>query len=200
MNKVNLTGVISSEFVFDHEIYDEKFYKTYLVVTRKSGAQDELPLIVSERLLRTNEEYVGCEVDVIGQLRSRNVIDGKKGHLVLSVFVSEISITNMVNEENVNHIALEGFLCKAPTYKKTPSGREISDILVAVNRRNGKSDYLPCVAWGRNAVFASMLPVGSMVSIEGRVQSREYTKVLNDNERETRIAYEVSVSRLNVQD
>ena len=199
MNKVTLTGVISSEFVLDHEIFDEKFYKTFLTVTRKSGAQDELPLIISERLL-ADEEYVGCEVSVSGQFRSRNVADGKKGHLVLFVFVSEINITSgEIKEEDVNHIVLEGFLCKQPTYRKTPSEREISDLLVAVNRRNGKSDYIPCIAWGRNAVFASTMPVGAMISLEGRVQSRIYTKILG-NQREGRVAYEVSVSRLKVQE
>lgn len=200
-NNVLLTGEIEQEFDFNHEIYGEKFYTTILSTTRDSGTADELPLMVSDRLVDVNAEWTGKAVNVIGNLRSYNkfIADGKRA-LILNVFVKEICDTASLGElplgfmKDKNHIELTGFICKQPTYRETPLGREICDILLAVNRPYGKSDYIPCIAWGRNARYASELDVGTQISIKGRIQSRIYRKQISDDEVVDRTAYEVSVS------
>ncbi len=196
-NKVSVIGKIRSGFTFSHEVFGEGFYVVELEVNRLSDQADIIPLMISERLLDVNENYMGCTVEAIGQFRSYNRHEGAKNRLVLSVFVREINfIEEFTDYTKTNMIFLDGYICKTPIYRKTPLGREIADILLAVNRPYGKSDYIPCIAWGRNARYAAGFEVGSRVRVWGRVQSREYTKKLSDSQCEKRVAYEVSVSKL----
>ena len=164
---------------------------------RDSDQTDVIPLMVSDRLLDVKADYQGKTMIVNGQFRSYNCHDGNKNRLVLSVFVREVEfVEEFTDYTKTNLIFLDGFICKNPIYRRTPLGREIADLLIAVNRPYGKSDYIPCIAWGRNARFASSFEVGSRVRVWGRVQSREYTKRIGEEEVEKRIAYEVSVSKL----
>lgn len=196
-NKVNVIGKVVSDFCFDHEIYGEKFYAAKLLIHRLSGQADVIPLMISERLLDVVKNYEGCAVEVIGQFRSYNRHEGEKNRLILHVFVKEIHFLEEFSDcTNINQIFLDGYICKEPVYRETPLGREIADILLAVNRSYGKSDYLPCIFWGRNARYISGFQVGERVRVWGRVQSREYIKRLSDTECEKRVAYEVSVSRM----
>lgn len=196
-NQVMVIGEIISDFSFSHEIYGEGFYMVDILVTRLSESSDVIPVMVSERLMDVNSDYKGCKIAVNGQFRSYNRHDEHKNKLVLSVFAREVEIVEDVDENSqTNQIFLDGYICKEPVYRKTPLGREIADLLLAVNRPYGKSDYIPCICWGRNARFASTFSVGSRCSIWGRIQSREYMKKINDDETERRVAYEVSVSKL----
>ena len=196
-NQVSLIGKIVSGFTFSHEMFGEGFYLVNLEVNRLSGHVDVIPLMISERLVDVTENYQGCTVEAIGQFRSCNRHEGSRKRLVLSVFVQEIHFMEKFTDyTKTNQIFLEGYICKTPIYRKTPLGREIADILLAVNRPYGKSDYIPCIAWGRNARYASNFQVGTRVCIWGRVQSREYTKKISESECETRVAYEVSVQYL----
>lgn len=196
-NKVTVIGEVVSEFTFSHEVFGEGFYILNLSVNRLSDQADIIPLLISERLIDVNVDYRGKTMEAVGQFRSYNRHEGMKNRLVLSVFVRELSfLEEFTDYTKTNQIFLDGFICKSPIYRKTPLGREIADLLVAVNRPYGKSDYIPCIAWGRNARFASNFEVGCRLKIWGRVQSREYTKKISDTECETRIAYEVSVSKL----
>ena len=196
-NQVNVYGEVISEFTFSHEVYGEGFYMVHLSVRRLSNVFDTIPLMVSERLVDVSKDYRGKFFEACGQFRSYNRHEGAKNRLVLSVFVRELSfLEEFTDYTKTNQIFLDGYICKEPIYRKTPLGREIADLLIAVNRPYGKSDYIPCIAWGRNARFASAFEVGSRVRVWGRVQSREYTKKLSEIESEKRIAYEVSVSKL----
>ena len=196
-NKVSVIGKIVSPFTFSHEVFGEGFYLTDLEVNRLSDQADVIPLMISERLLSVDEDYTGCTAEAIGQFRSYNRHEGAKNRLVLSVFVREINFMDEFTDyTKTNQIFLDGYICKVPIYRKTPLGREIADILLAVNRPYGKSDYIPCIAWGRNARYAAGFEVGTRVCVWGRVQSREYTKKLSDSECEKRVAYEVSISKL----
>ena len=153
--------------------------------------------MVSERLLNVEEDYKGMSIMVQGQFRSYNRHEERKNRLVLSVFAREIEFVDETPESSkTNQIYLDGYICKEPVYRKTPLGREIADLLLAVNRPYGKSDYIPCICWGRNARFASNFTVGTRCEIWGRIQSREYMKRLSEDDAEKRIAYEVSVSKL----
>lgn len=196
-NRVSIVGEVVSDFEFSHEVFGEGFYVLEVAVSRLSNQYDRIPLMVSERLVDVTHDYRGELIEVSGQFRSYNRHEGTKNRLVLSIFVRD---WNLVDDDSefgkTNQIYLEGFICKAPIYRKTPLGREIADLLVAVNRPYGKSDYIPCIAWGRNARFASGFEVGGRIKIWGRVQSREYLKKIDENEGEKRIAYEVSVSKL----
>ena len=168
-----------------------------VAVNRLSNYLDYIPLMISERLIDVNADYIGQIIYVNGQFRSFNRHEEKKNRLVLSVFVRELEFLEELQEDmKSNQIFLDGFICKPPVYRKTPLGREIADMLVAVNRPYGKSDYIPCISWGRNARFASNFEVGSRVQIWGRIQSREYVKKLEDDRTEKRTAYEVSVSKM----
>lgn len=194
-NKVKLTGTVVSEPEFSYEVYGEQFFNLFLEVKRISGVADIVPLTISERLFNLEDKCTGTVVRVSGQFRSFNKHEENKNRLVLSVFVREIErVVNDYDEEN--EIEIDGFVCKDPVYRKTPLGREIADILFAVNRSYGKSDYIPCIAWGRNAVYASGLPVGTHLKITGRIQSRKYIKRYLDGAEEERTAYEVSVSKI----
>ncbi len=196
-NKVSVIGTIVSEFTFSHEVFGEGFYLVNLLVNRLSEQADVIPLMISERLIDVTKNYQDCTVEAVGQFRSYNRHEGVKNRLVLSVFVREIRfLEEFTDYTKTNQIFLDGYICKEPIYRKTPLGREIADLLLAVNRPYGKSDYIPCIAWGRNARYASGFTVGTRVCVWGRVQSREYTKKLSDVECEKRVAYEVSVSKL----
>ena len=192
-NKVFLTGVVSSNPVFSHEIFGEGFYNLDLKVERLSGSFDIIPITVSERLLTEENFKFNNKVSIKGQFRSYNKSENGKSHLVLTVFVREI--TEVDNTLNPNIIELTGFVCKAPIYRTTPFKREICDVLLAVNRAYNKSDYLPCIAWGRNARFIKNMEIGKKVTIIGRIQSREYQKKLGE-EALTKTAYEISISKI----
>lgn len=196
-NQVTLMGEIVSEFTYSHEIYGEGFYMVDMEVFRLSDSADIIPLMISERLLDTTKSYAGCKIAVLGQFRSYNRHEERKNKLVLSEFAREIEFIDEVAENGkTNQIFLDGYICKEPIYRKTPLGREIADLLLAVNRPYGKSDYIPCICWGRNARYASGFEVGSRCMVWGRIQSREYMKKISEEEAEKRIAYEVSVSKL----
>ena len=196
-NQVIMAGEIVSEFVFSHEVFGEGFYMLEISVRRLSNSYDVIPLMISERLIDVTRDYRGETIAVSGQFRSYNRHEEKKNRLVLSVFVRELEFVEEEPESSrTNQIFLEGYICKMPVYRKTPLGREIADLLVAVNRPYGKSDYLPCICWGRNARYASGFEVGAHIQLWGRIQSREYTKKISEEEIERRIAYEVSVSKL----
>ncbi len=196
-NKVSVIGEIVSDFSFSHEVFGEGFYMVDVAVSRLSQQADVIPLMISERLVDVSQDYRGQTVEAIGQFRSYNRHEGVKNRLMLSVFVREIHfIEEFTDYTKTNQIFLDGYICKLPIYRKTPLGREIADLLLAVNRPYGKSDYIPCISWGRNARYAAGFTVGTRVRIWGRVQSREYTKKLSDTECEKRVAYEVSISKL----
>lgn len=196
-NQVTIMGKVATEFSFSHEVFGEGFYMVEVEVKRLSNSEDHIPLMISERLIDVTQDYTGEYIMVHGQFRSYNRHEEQKNRLVLSVFVREISF---MEEEpdgtKTNSIWLDGYICKEPIYRKTPLGREIADLLLAVNRPYGKSDYIPCICWGRNARYASGFEVGEHVQLLGRIQSREYVKRISDTETEKRIAYEVSVSKL----
>lgn len=196
-NNVEIAGVIVSEPEFSHEVYGEKFYACKIETERSSGFKDVIPLTISERLFRVGERMTGYRFRISGQFRSFNHHTDSGDHLVLSVFVREIEqLDDNQSDLNINEISLDGYICKDPIYRKTPLGREIADMLIAVNRSYGKSDYIPCISWGRTARYTSKLDVGSHVKIYGRIQSREYTKRISETESEQRMAYEVSVSSI----
>lgn len=196
-NQVSVMGKIASQFTFSHQVFGEGFYTVDLLVKRLSDSEDLIPLMVSERLMDVTEDYEGEYIQVQGQFRSYNRHEEKKNRLVLSVFVREVSFVEEEDDSiKTNQIFLDGYICKPPVYRKTPLGREIADLLIAVNRPYGKSDYIPCICWGRNARYASAFEVGGHVLLWGRIQSREYMKRVDDTETEKRIAYEVSVSKL----
>ena len=196
-NRVTVIGTIVSDFTFSHAVFGEGFYLVDLSVSRLSEQADVIPLMVSERLMDVTRDYRGCTIEADGQFRSYNRHEGTKNRLMLSVFVREIHFMDEFTDyTKTNQIFLDGYICKAPIYRKTPLGREIADLLLAVNRPYGKSDYIPCICWGRNARYASAFAVGGHVLIWGRIQSREYMKRLSETEMEKRTAYEVSVSKL----
>lgn len=194
-------GKIDSDFTFSHQVFGEGFYTLELVVKRLSDSQDRIPLMVSERLIDVTQNYEGEYIQVQGQFRSYNRHEEKKNRLVLSVFVRELSFVDEIDDSMItNQIFLDGYICKPPVYRKTPLGREIADLLLAVNRPYGKSDYIPCICWGRNARYTSAFDVGGHVLIWGRIQSRDYMKKINETESEKRTAYEISVSKLEYMD
>lgn len=204
-NHLILVGKVTSEKVFSHEIYGESFYTFNLEVPRLSVTTDIIPITVSERLITDFDLSIGKEIIVEGQFRSYNTYENEKSRLVLTVFAKEIMQKPEPTEDgeqgkihNSNEVVLVGYICKKPIYRKTPFGREISDILLAVNRAYSKSDYIPCIAWGRNARFCENLAIGTGVKVVGRVQSRIYEKKHEDGTVESRVAYEVSVSSMEI--
>lgn len=196
-NQVTIAGRVVGEFGYSHTVYGEDFYTVDIEVSRLSNSNDIIPVMVSERILDVRADYRGYVLRANGQFRSYNRHEEKHNRLVLSAFARELKF---LEEEDslapVNQIFLDGYICKPPVYRKTPLGREIADLLLAVNRPYGKSDYIPCICWGRNARYASAFEVGGHVLIWGRIQSREYMKRIGENETQKRIAYEVSVSKL----
>ncbi|GAB6086820.1 single-stranded DNA-binding protein [Alkaliphilus crotonatoxidans] len=196
-NVVTLVGKIIGEKEFSHEMYGEGFYNYQLEIPRLSEASDYLPLTISERLLIDSNLSSEDIVKVEGQLRSYNKFADGSNRLVLTVFVRDLSRMNSFDDvKNPNQIYLEGFICKPPVYRETPFGREITDLLVAVNRPYNKSDYIPCIAWGRNARFSAKLDVGDHIRSWGRIQSRNYQKKLPDGTVLNKVAYEVSISKM----
>lgn len=199
-NMVKIVGVVISDKEFSHEMYGEKFYMFQLEVPRLSSSVDVLPITISERLLFNIDFHLGQCVIIEGQLRSYNRFIETTNKLVLTIFAREIYVPEEEELQEIlrkpNEIYLDGYICKKPVYRITPFGREITDILLAVNRPYNKSDYIPCIAWGRNARFCENLLVGDHIRIWGRIQSREYQKKLNSGDIETKVAFEVSVSKL----
>ena len=183
-NQVEIMGKIASRFTFSHQVFGEGFYMVDVLVKRLSDSEDRIPVMISERLVDVNEDYEGEYIHVMGQFRSYNRHEEKKNRLVLSVFAREVEFVED-DDENMksNAIFLDGYICKPPVYRKTPLGREIADLLIAVNRPYGKSDYIPCICWGRNARYASAFQVGGHVLIWGRIQSREYVKKIREADR-----------------
>ncbi len=201
-NHLVLVGKIVSSQNYSHEIYGEKFYSFNLEVIRLSNNSDIIPITISERLLTDVDLSIGKEVEVEGQFRSYNNYENEKNRLILTVFAKEIREAEPHEEEKdgaiTNEVTLVGYVCKKPIYRQTPFGREIADLLLAVNRAYNKSDYIPCIAWGRNARFCQKIEVGTEVKVVGRVQSRTYEKKHEDGTVETRVAYEVSIASMEI--
>jgi len=196
-NEVRVLGKIETPLQFSHEVYGEGFYSFVLNVKRLSDISDFILITVSERLLSGVSMEVGNFVEINGQFRSYNNYNNNERKLILTVFAKDlIPVAPEDASKNLNYIFLNGFVCKPPAYRTTPFGREITDLLLAVNRQYNKSDYIPCIAWGRNARFASELTVGSNIKIWGRVQSREYQKKISENELINKTAYEISISKM----
>ena len=201
-NHLILRGEIVSQKSYSHEIYGEKFYIVNLEVKRLSSTSDIIPITISERLIMNFDLEIGKKVEVEGQFRSYNNYENERNRLILTVFAKEIrNLEENEEEENpsvTNEVILVGYICKKPIYRQTPFGREIADILLAVNRAYNKSDYIPCIAWGRNARFCQNLEVGTEVKIVGRVQSRSYEKKYEDGTVENKVAYEVSIASMEI--
>ena len=199
-NHLVLRGKIVSDKSYSHEIYGEKFYVFNLEVIRLSSTVDIIPITISERLLTGLDLEIGKKVVVEGQFRSYNNYENERNRLILTVFAKEINEVEGEDdkEEVTNEVTLVGYVCKKPIYRQTPFGREIADVLLAVNRAYNKSDYIPSIAWGRNARFCQNMEVGTEVKITGRVQSRTYEKKYEDGKVETRVAYEVSIASMEI--
>lgn len=200
-NKALLTGTVDSELTFSHMIYGEKFYLFKLRVPRLSDNYDLINVTISERFFPISKPEIGDIVRIQGQFRSYNNFSSVGNRLILTVFVKDIEfLDTMCDAQNPNNIFLNGYICKPPVYRTTPFMREIADILLAVNRSYNKSDYIPCIAWGRNAKFAEALPVGTNLKVWGRIQSREYQKKISEEDFETKTAFEISISKLEAED
>lgn len=197
-NNVQIGGKVIKEAVFSHEIFEEKFYKFYIETMRFSEYHDELPVIISERLIDINTLKIGTLVKIEGQFRSYNQMIEGKSKLVLSIFSKTIEIVEDESIATLNDATFIGYICKNPIYRKTPLGREIADVLVAVNRSYKKSDYIPCILWGRNAKFCETLNIGARVKLNGRIQSRNYEKKGENGEVTPMVAYEVSIAKFSV--
>jgi single-stranded DNA-binding protein len=198
-NTVTIVGTVKLKPEFSHEMYGEGFYNVYLEVPRLSDFSDTLPITVSERLMTGVGLEVGSKLVVLGQLRSYNKLLDGNNKLILTIFARDLKLDDE-EIKNPNQIYLDGFICKKPIYRTTPFGREITDMLIAVNRPYNKSDYIPSIAWGRNARYSENLTVGDRIRVWGRIQSREYQKKLNEEEVITRTAYEVSISKMEIID
>lgn len=198
-NEVSVSGYVEGELSFSHEIYSEAFYSFVLKVMRLSDICDYINVTVSERLIKDMDIRDGVKISVSGQFRSYNNYSESGNKLLLTVFARDVREMSEDDEkQNPNHIFLNGFLCKSPVYRTTPFGREITDLLIAVNRAYNKSDYIPCIAWGRNARYCASLNVGDNIKVWGRIQSREYQKRISEDESVTKTAYEISISKLEV--
>ena len=203
-NYLTLVGKVTGEKKFSHEIYGEKFYTFNLSIPRLSGNADIIPITISERLITDEMLLEGKKLLIKGQFRSYNSYENEKNKLILTVFAKDVEELQeneeeseiVKKEETTNEVVLIGFVCKKPIYRQTPFGREIADLLLAVNRAYNKSDYIPTIAWGRNARFCQNLEVGAQVKIVGRVQSRQYEKKYEDGTSEIKVAYEVSICSL----
>lgn len=194
-NLITLSGKINTDYKFSHQMYGEDFYTFDMEVSRLSEALDILPVTISGRLIDEDLFEIGKDIEITGQIRSYNNVVNNRNHLVLTVFAKELNL-NLDDGKNPNQVTLNGFICKPPVYRKTPFGREITDILLAVNRAYNKSDYIPCIIWGRNAKFANSLEVSDNIKIDGRMQSRIYQKKLENGEIIEKVAYEISVSKI----
>ena len=181
-NQVVITGKIAMDFTFSHKICGECFYKAELQVKRLSDSVDTIPVLISEQIADITKSRVGEFAEIYGEFHSHNLRE--ENHTRLELYT--------------NRILLEGTICKPTVYRKTPLKKEITDLLLAVNRSFGKSDYIPCICWGSTARYAADLKVGTRVMVWGRIQSREYKKRIEENETQKRIAYEVSINTLEV--
>jgi len=204
-NHLVLVGKVTSDKRFSHETYGEKFYIFDMEVSRLSDTTDIIPVTASERILNDELLTIGNKLVIRGQFRSYNSYVNEKSKLILTVFAKDVLTEAELSEEELeetkrtsNEVTLVGYICKPPIYRQTPFGREIADVLLAVNRAYNKSDYIPTIAWGRNARFCQNLPIGTEVKIVGRVQSRNYEKKHEDGTVEARVAYEVSIASLQV--
>ena len=195
-NLAEVCGIVDDELEFNHEIFGESFYTFTLKIPRLSGTSDKIKVMVSDRLLSDSPLSIGDLVEISGQFRSYNSYENGDNRLILTVFAKDIVLLEAENNKNPNSLFLNGYVCKEPVYRTTPFGREITDILLAVNRTYNKSDYIPVIAWGRNARYSKSFHVGDNVKVWGRIQSRDYQKRLSDEEFITKTAYEVSVSKL----
>jgi len=195
-NSVELWGKVKSAPEFSHTVLGENFYEFSLEVPRLSDSSDIIPVTISEKLFTKDDLKIDTVIALSGQFRSYNKLMDAKSKLMLTVFVREIIPVD--TNKNPNIINLKGFLCKEPIFRTTPFKREICDILLAVNRAYNKSDYIPCIAWGRNARFVKNLPVGTKIDIEGRIQSRVYQKKISEEETVNKTAYEISISKVNI--
>ena len=195
-NQAVIAEEIISDFEFNHEVFGEGFYFVKLKVSRLSHSSDIIPLLVSERLIDVKQSHIGQFLEARGQFRSHNKQESDKNRVVLFLFAKEIEMIDSAENRNPNEIFLDGYICKEPVYRTTPLGREIADVLLAVNRAYGKSDYIPCICWGRNARYAGNLTVGSRIQLRGRIQSREYQKRIGEGKVVDKIAYEVSASQM----
>lgn len=194
-NRVYIEGIIISELTFSHEMYGEGFYNIKVEVPRLSETSDNLPITVSERLLTDVDTSIGTKIKIEGQLRSYNKFIDGANRLILTIFAREIKPVEEISK-SPNQIFLDGFICKTPVYRTTPFGREITDLLIAVNRPYNKSDYIPAIAWGRNARFSNLLEVGAHIRIWGRIQSRDYEKKISEENVIKKTAFEVSISKM----
>ncbi len=198
-NYIRIVGKINSNLEFSHEVFGEKFYEFSMEVPRLSDTKDLLPVIISERLINDIDMSPGNFIVIDGQFRSYNRYEETSNKLLLRVFVRDILVPGDEFEELIRHpneVFLNGYLCKETKFRTTPFGREITDMLIAVNRSYNKSDYIPCIAWGRNARYCEKLEVGDHIKIWGRIQSRKYQKKCENDTYETKTAYEVSVTKL----
>ena len=196
-NYVRITGYVD-KFIYNHTAYDERFYSSFVHSQRRSGTVDDIPVIASQYLIH-KKDFAGKYVEIEGEFRPMNVHTGEKSRLVLQLFVKNIRIVKTKKSaDDENEIVLDGFLVKNPIYRVTPNGRQIANMMIAVNRPFGRSDYIPCICWGGSAKWAKKLEVGTEISIQGRIQSREYVKRLSEDESEIRTAYEVSIGKMGV--
>ncbi|MCQ1531056.1 MULTISPECIES: single-stranded DNA-binding protein [Lutispora] len=198
-NVVTIVGIVKEKPTYSHEMFGEDFYSVNLIVPRLSDVSDELPVTISERLIIGMNIEQGIQIIVEGQLRSYNKFIDGNNKLILTIFARSISLSDE-EIKNPNQIFLDGYICKKPIYRTTPFGREITDMLIAVNRPYNKSDYIPSIAWGRNARYSEKLQVGDRIRVWGRIQSREYQKKIAEEEVVTRTAYEVSISKMEIVD
>lgn len=197
-NQVTIAGEIVSDFKYSHELFGEKFYMAKVAIIRWSGFCDNIPIMLSEHLVNLEDEYIGKFIMTTGQFRSYVNHEVTKGKLLLYVFAKSFDVISM-EEGACNQIMLDGYLCKNPIFRRTPTGKEITEMLVAVNRPFNKSDYIPCICWNRNARFARRLSVGNHIQLYGRIQSREYIKRISEDEIERHTAYEVSANKIILQ-
>ncbi len=191
-NRGILVGTVAGEPTFSHENHGEDYYRLTLQVSRLSGVEDILHVIVSRTLLEECPAADGDQVEVTGEVRSYNNRSGQGSKLQIFLFAHQLALTGELPR---NDVQLTGALCRPPVYRRTPMGREICDLLLAVNRRYGQSDYLPCIAWGSLARQCREMEVGDRISFSGRLQSRNYVKVIDGTE-EKRTAFEISIMEM----
>ncbi len=194
-NQVMMSGIVESQYRYSHTAYGEDFYILEISVRRKSEARDSILLMVSDRIADVSRDERGRYVQILGQFRSYNMDDNGHSRLILTVFVLDMELEDQAGRQDIsNSIYLDGYVCRKPVYRQTPRGREISDVLLAVHRSYARSDYLPCICWGRNARFAGNFKVGAHIRVWGRIQSRIYSKKTESGEIRENTAYEISVS------
>lgn len=194
-NQATVKGMIDSDFTFSHQIYGEGFYFIDVLVKRRSDIADRIPVMISDHMIDVETSQKGKYIEIQGQFRSYNRLINNRSRLILSVYARKVRLA-ATEDALENQIMLDGYLCRPPVFRITPTGKEITDFMIAINRSCGKTDYIPCICWGKNARYAARMVVGGRLTVEGRIQSRNYLKKNNLNEMITKTTYEVSVSRL----